>query len=546
MNAHGSSIFGGDREQLVGSFFDDFAANPERVAYFSERFRKVYELGTPFEEEYEVQTDAIDVRWLHYQVVPLASGVAVTARDITERKRGEAALRESEAKYRALTEQASDAIMSVDQQMRFLDANESALALFRLSLSELQQLTVMDVFENVDNPAAAAELRDGRTVLRERTLVRPDGTRAQVEVSAKLLDDGRIQAIARDLTERRRHEEQLRESERRFINVVQHVPGVFFTLVPQEGPGVEGEIRARLRFDFLSDGIKSITGHDARAFEGPDRVTLVDLLHPDDRVILDGADDLILAGKPFAVDVRLIHTDGTTHWAHLKAEANLDADGRMESAGGVMLDITERKQTEEALHLRERAMEAMTQGLVIIDATSDETPIVYVNPAFEELSGYSLAELVGQSPTVFDGPQTDSEAIRKLRTALAAKQNATNPRDARASTWVEPRTPAAPGAAKRSRFLIQCRGRSERPIAAERLGRCSATRSRGPSRGHVLQGHARRTAPNTQLPPPGSGPHGTRQQSGRRQPRPHCRSAGPHAAPPSPGHAPRACRPQRP
>jgi PAS domain S-box-containing protein len=105
MNSHGKAIFGGTRDELVGKFFDDFVkSNPERVAYFSERFHKVFELGTAFEEEYKVQTDAIDVRWLHYQVVPLASGVAVTARDITDRKRTEETLHLRERAIEAMTQ----------------------------------------------------------------------------------------------------------------------------------------------------------------------------------------------------------------------------------------------------------------------------------------------------------------------------------------------------------------------------------------------------------------------------------------------------------
>jgi two-component system, cell cycle sensor histidine kinase and response regulator CckA len=302
MNSRGTAIFGGTAEELVGKFFDDFAPNEERVAYFTEHFRKVYEQGTAFEEEYQVQTDAIEPRWLHYQVVPLVNGVAVTARDITKR---------------------------------------------------------------------------------------------------------------------RLQEQQLRESERRFLNVVQHVPGVFFTLVP-----IGGEGRDRMRFGYLSDGIRAITGHDAHEFQGDGRVRFVDLIHPDDRVTLYGSDDLLLSGLGFAIDVRIVHTDGTTRWVHLKAEPNYDADGRgLESASGVMLDVTERKQTEEALRLRQRAVEAMTQGLVIVDATSEDLPIVYVNPAFEELSGYSSEELVGRSPTIFDGPETNPEVVRALLAALETEQS---------------------------------------------------------------------------------------------------------------------------
>jgi two-component system, cell cycle sensor histidine kinase and response regulator CckA len=301
MNTQGESIFGSPKGALIGNFFLDFPnVLAERVAYFSGRFRDVYEQGVPFEEEYEVQSDTVEARWLRYQVVPLLSGVAVTARDVTQRR------------------------------------------------------------------------------LQER---------------------------------------ELRESERRFMNVVHHVPGVFFTLIPSGGEGSD-----RLRFDFVSTGMKALTGYDSEQFDGDQAVKFVELLHPDDRIILDGADELLLAGHSSAVDVRIIHANGETRWVHVKAEPNFDADGEVRSGSGVIIDITDRKQTEAALHVRERAIEAMTQGLVIIDANTAETPIVYVNPAFEELSGYSLAELVGRSPTIFDGPESSSDGIRELRVAFDAQQ----------------------------------------------------------------------------------------------------------------------------
>jgi PAS domain S-box-containing protein len=298
LNARATTILGGPKEAVVGELFHDLvpAEHRDRVDYFYDRFRQVYESGVPYEEEYRVRSDAVAASWLHYQVVPLETGVAVIARDITKRK---------------LDEQA------------------------------------------------------------------------------------------------------LRESEERFLDVVSHVPGVVFTLVPNDDdrPDV-------LRLSFVSDQIESLTGHPAAAFFGPERISLRDVTHPDDRHLVDAAEARTLAGEPADFDQRVVHVDGTVRWVHCKGSPEMSDDGRMRSAMGVMVDVTERREAVDALRVRERAMEAMTQGLVIVDAQAEGWPIVYVNPAFEELTGYTSGELIGESPTIFDGSDTSPATIGELEAAL--------------------------------------------------------------------------------------------------------------------------------
>src|SRR5207248_9301661 len=141
------------------------------------------------------------------------------------------------------------------------------------------------------------------------------------------------------------------------------------------------------RFDFISDAIARLTGHAADEFFGPDRITLRSLLLPEDRPLIDLVDDNIQHGRSFAIDARVAHRDGTVRWAHLKAEPVVDEGGVARTTSGVMLDITGRKEAEEALHLRERAMNALVQGVVITDATRPDLPIVYVNPGYEQPTG---------------------------------------------------------------------------------------------------------------------------------------------------------------
>jgi two-component system, cell cycle sensor histidine kinase and response regulator CckA len=299
MNTRATTLLGGPKEDVVGKLFSEIApGHSERVEYFEERFRRVFETGVPHEEEYKVQSDEIDARWLHYQIVPLLNGVSVTVRDITERKHNEQALRKSEARFR---------------------------------------------------------------------------------------------------------------------DVVSHVPGVFFTLVPNDdgGPGTS-------RFGFLSDEIESLTGRPADAFFGPGRVSLMDIVHPDDFENVRLAEEQTLRGQGVDFDMRVIHSDGTVHWAHCKGQPEQDAEGNWLYASGVMIDITDRKEALEALRLRDRAIEAMTQGLVIIDAQAPGTPIVYANQAFEELTGYSNGELVGRDPSLFDGPETSAATVEQILDAMSS------------------------------------------------------------------------------------------------------------------------------
>jgi two-component system cell cycle sensor histidine kinase/response regulator CckA len=122
-----------------------------------------------------------------------------------------AELRASEEKYRLLMEQASDGIVIIGQDLNLIAANPRSCEMFGYTREELLTLTVKDLYRPEDLPGLSAsleELRSGKTLIRERLLRRKDGSLIPVEVSAKFLDDGRLQAFVRDITERRRAEEE--------------------------------------------------------------------------------------------------------------------------------------------------------------------------------------------------------------------------------------------------------------------------------------------------------------------------------------------------
>jgi two-component system sensor histidine kinase UhpB len=129
-----------------------------------------------------------------------------------ERNRVEQELVESESRYRALMEQASDGIFVLDPSGRLSDVNPIGSALLGYRREELLGMTQTDLLVPLTylrSTRRDEEFRHGAVAIRERIVRRKDGTEVTVEISAKLLDDGRILAIARDITRRKKAEQEL-------------------------------------------------------------------------------------------------------------------------------------------------------------------------------------------------------------------------------------------------------------------------------------------------------------------------------------------------
>jgi len=156
-----------------------------------------------------LEAGADDYLEMPYDTMRLIAQVA----RLIERKQYIYALRESNNKYRMLIEQASDGIFILDKKGYLTEVNSRACEMLGYEREELLQLHLTELILAEDIAIARFgfdELRAGKTILSESGLRRSNGSIIQVEISAKMLDDGRIQAIARDITERKRAEEEIR------------------------------------------------------------------------------------------------------------------------------------------------------------------------------------------------------------------------------------------------------------------------------------------------------------------------------------------------
>ncbi|MEZ4573163.1 MAG: PAS domain S-box protein [Thermomicrobiales bacterium] len=226
-NKFAESLYGWSADEVLGQLI--FEVTPSHLS--ADRAEQIWDQlrrGRSWAGEFLVQRRSGDTFWVYVSDTPIYSaagnhiGTIGISFDITERKRAETALRESEEKYRTLLEQAADGIVVADSRRSVITVNTRACEMFGYDVDEFLGRDLYEFFDPVDfaaNPPQVESVQSGLIVTNERSLRRKDGSYVPTETSTKRLDDGRIQVIIRDITERKQAEEALRQSEREYRNL---------------------------------------------------------------------------------------------------------------------------------------------------------------------------------------------------------------------------------------------------------------------------------------------------------------------------------------
>ncbi len=278
----------------------------------------------------------------------------VAVRDATREAEARRALEMSERRLRAFFEGARDCLFIKDASLRYVQANPAMAGLLGRPLESLLGATDEELF----GPDAAERIRrsdlrvlSGEAVDEEPTKLLPDGLHHFHTVKVPLRDpEGRVVGlcgIARDVTERKRVQEALRESEARLRHIVESATDFYFYVHDAEG-----------RFTYISPSIETVTGYPPEHFLGPHPPLATD--HPMNRESDRIAEECFRKGAappPLRWEIR--HRDGRLLTIEA-TERPVVKDGRVVEVFGLCQDITGRLEAEARLE-RYRRLEAAGQ-----------------------------------------------------------------------------------------------------------------------------------------------------------------------------------------
>ncbi len=376
-------------------------------------------------DRYGVSVEDLEKRAREYQSRPpfiielakqrlLRSGQLIG--EIVQRKQAEKALGQSEHRYRRLFEANLAGVYISRLDGTILDFNEAMMAMLGYDTrEEVFRHRSPDFYADPEaRPGIVQSLQqEGAIAGREVALQRRDGSIFHALGSAVLLADEQtgepyIQAVAVDLTDRKRAEEALADSQRFLERITQATPDIIYIY----------DIIER-RNTYRNRELTDVLGYSPEQLEEMGDDFPRRLMHPDDlpRVMERFAQmESVVNGNIKETDYRMRHADGTYRWLRSRDIVfSRTPDGAVREVLGIAQDITERKQAEESLR-RYRMLSEHSRDIILF-MERDNGRILEANAAALRAYGYSREELLTKTVHDLRAPDTRDQTIAQMEQA---------------------------------------------------------------------------------------------------------------------------------
>ncbi len=337
-------------------------------------------------------------------------------RDITERKigeenrkKGEMALKESEEKYRALMDYSGDAIFLADINGKIIECNKKAVDILGYSQDEILKVNFVDLHPPEESKKVQEYFKrylEGSSEVVETLVLTKDDKRIPVSITGSIIEYGDkivLQGIFRDITQTKKAEKALRESEEKYRNLFEFSPD--YTILVN------------------SDGILTDINRVAEQVTGLSKDELIGRPFADLEIFPEEEIDLhkqkfvqtIENGKIKPYEARIIDNKGNIRWVLNQSIAIMEED-KLNYLMVIGSDITEQKKADKKFKKSAERFRAVAESAVdAIVTTDDDGNIIFFNDSLMEIFGYDRDEMEGKSLTILMPERFKNNYLNELK-----------------------------------------------------------------------------------------------------------------------------------
>ncbi|MFN3694170.1 MAG: PAS domain S-box protein, partial [Ignavibacterium sp.] len=317
---------------------------------------------------------------------------------------------EEQEKTRMIIEYASEGIFIADEEGKYIDVNPVGCRMLGYTKEELLEMNLRDLiyYDSSAPPLALDKLRAGETVTVERKLKKKDGSILHAEIVAKMLPDKRFQGLVRDISERKRAEDILKQSEERFRAFFNSdVIGTFYS-------DMYGNVFSA-NDEFLR--ILGLTHDDMQ-----NEKIRIQNFTPPEYLDLDEENirNAIVIGSCHPYEKQFIRKSGERIWVLV---GFVIVGNKRDEILAYVLDLTKQKETEEnykklyieneeLLQRLQLHLERIPLAYIIID---NNFKVKFFNPEAEKIFGYKNKEVKGKDPYEFLIPESSKALVEEKR-----------------------------------------------------------------------------------------------------------------------------------
>lgn len=404
--------------EVIGNLLTKYVKK-KHINEFNAIIKHAFTTNKQIKKEMKIDT-GIGYRWFSKIFKPITyssskeKAIMILSMDITEKKKWESELINSEEKFKFLSQATFEGIV-IHNKGKIIDANTSFLKMTGYTLDEAIGKNLLNyIFKSSDKAKVLLNIVKKSAPPYTVTGKKKNGDEfiAELEGRDVVFNGKKVRIVAlRNLSKKKLIQKNLEETQRKIETIFQNFPGLVYQCV----------LDKKWTMIFISDGCYELTGYTQEEIVNDHTISFSDIIHPDDsKMVWEIVNNNVNVFKPYEIEYRIITKNNEIKWVFEKGRYVFDNHNN-QIIEGIISDITHLKAVEEQVRKNERKIQSIFSSAPIGIGLLENRILREVNDQLSTMTGYTRDELLNKNARVLYPSDKEYYQVGKVKYNLIEK-----------------------------------------------------------------------------------------------------------------------------